>query len=176
MLTEKLDLKALMLEQPKYNFIFKRLVSGNDDIVGAVAYAFYKQQKIEFVSQFNQDHGRDPTDDELSPFHMMSGTDSAIRGYVAQAETVFNGVMNEAFQAQIQEQLNFAIDKAEESILASKIDDISSFKSMAINGIVGGIASAIFIAAITFFVWITNKDGFHWIDDKATKISQEDKQ
>lgn len=161
-----------MLEQPKYNFIFKRLVSGNDDIVGAVAYAFYKQQKIEFVSQFNQDHGRDPTDDELSPFHMMSGTDSAIRGYVAQAEIVFNGVMNEAFQAQIQEQLSFAIDKTEESILVSKIDDISSLKSMALNGLVGGVVSAALVALLTVIVWFSNQDGIAWLSKNMPVSSQ----
>lgn len=103
---------------------------------------------------------------------MMSGTDSAIRGYVAQAEIVFNGVMNEAFQAQIQEQLSFAIDKTEESILVSKIDDISSLKSMALNGLVGGVVSAALVALLTVIVWFSNQDGIAWLSKNMPVSSQ----
>lgn len=39
----------------KYNFIYKELVSADDDLVGLIAYGIYKKHKIEF---YNQDKAR----------------------------------------------------------------------------------------------------------------------
>ena len=36
----------------KYNFIYKTLVKDEGDIIGIIAYAFYKRQKIEFIEYF----------------------------------------------------------------------------------------------------------------------------
>lgn len=39
----------------KYNFIYKELVSADDDLVGLIAYGIYKKHKI---GLYNQDKAR----------------------------------------------------------------------------------------------------------------------
>lgn len=43
-----------------YNYIYSELVEDADDILGIIAYSFYKQQKIEFIQAFTEKHGRPP--------------------------------------------------------------------------------------------------------------------
>lgn len=151
------------MKQAKYNYIFKKLVSTNDDIVGAIAYAFYKKQKLEYIEQYVKDHGHDPDDDAIAQFHLISGTDSAISAYKSQAELVFVDVLNAAFEDKIQEQLTIAVEETKQSILLSKIEDISSIKSMVLNGAVGGIVSAVLVALITLIIWFSNQDLIAWL-------------
>lgn len=53
----------------KYNFIYKTLVKDHDDIIGIIAYAFYKRQKIEFIENFVTQNEKDPNDNDLKTFH-----------------------------------------------------------------------------------------------------------
>ena len=39
------------MKQHQYNWVYKELVQGPDDVVGALAYVLYKQQKIAFIEQ-----------------------------------------------------------------------------------------------------------------------------
>ena len=34
----------------RYNFIYEKLVTAEDDVLGLIAYGIYKQHKIEFVN------------------------------------------------------------------------------------------------------------------------------
>ncbi|WP_256665212.1 hypothetical protein [Pseudomonas sp. SLFW] len=51
----------------RYNHIFNALVADEDDILGQLAYAAYKRQKIEFIQAFKDKNGTDPEDKVL--FH-----------------------------------------------------------------------------------------------------------
>lgn len=42
----------------KYNFIYKELVSADDDLVGLIAYGIYKKHKIEFITKIKREQGR----------------------------------------------------------------------------------------------------------------------
>ena len=35
----------------KYNFIYSRIVEGKGDIIGYIAYALYKDAKIEYINR-----------------------------------------------------------------------------------------------------------------------------
>ena len=49
----------------KYNYIFKKLVDDETDLIGLVAYGLYKNNKIEYLEKFKDKNGREPTEDEL---------------------------------------------------------------------------------------------------------------
>lgn len=68
----------------KYNFIFEKLASEPDDLVGLLAYGIYKREKITYITNFQTEHGRGPTEGELSVFHEMSC--SHLGSYLRQAE------------------------------------------------------------------------------------------
>lgn len=151
------------MEQPKYNYIFKKLVEDNNDIIGSVAYAFYKQQKLEYIERYNKEHGHDPDDKAIADFHIMSGSDSAIAAYKKQAESVFNEVLDSLYEQHIKARLDEAVEETKQSVLMREIENISSLKSMALNGLVGGIVSAVLVALLTLVIWFSNQDLIAWL-------------
>lgn len=42
------------MSERNYNYIFSKLVNAEDDVVGLLAYAIYKQQKIEYIEDFTK--------------------------------------------------------------------------------------------------------------------------
>ena len=74
----------------KYNFIYKELVSADDDLVGLIAYGIYKKHKIEFITKIKREQGREPSDEECKSFFAASTTDSQLRNYRSQAETMLS--------------------------------------------------------------------------------------
>jgi len=68
-----------------HNPIFNQLVEGSDDrLLGMVAYAIYKNAKKEWVLGIQEQHGREPTQEELAayaatwtPQLLANATDSA---------------------------------------------------------------------------------------------------
>ena len=54
----------------KYNYIYKLLVEDRGDIIGHIAYALYKEDKIEYINKFKEEHNNnEPTEDDLKPFN-----------------------------------------------------------------------------------------------------------
>lgn len=50
--------------------------------MGHIAYALYKDEKIEFIAKFKDDHnGEEPTEDDLKPFNDISCTGKSVEKY-----------------------------------------------------------------------------------------------
>ncbi|WP_298624485.1 hypothetical protein [uncultured Zoogloea sp.] len=73
-----------------YNHIYRQLVQAPNDMMGIVAYARYKQQKIEWIQGFQAQHGRDPNDAELSHFNKVTNTPTQMQGYRLQAKEIID--------------------------------------------------------------------------------------
>ncbi len=102
---------------PQYNYIYSRLVSDEKDIIGIIAYARYKNQKIEWISRFKSEHNdADPTKDDLIPFHSVTNTDTAIQGYRLQAKEILDEFISNALQQ--------ATDEIEDSYDARYQEDL----------------------------------------------------
>ncbi|MFO7801265.1 MAG: hypothetical protein R6V55_03085 [Desulfovermiculus sp.] len=56
----------------RYNYIYAKLVEGEDDVLGLLAYGLYKRDKIEHIKRINAETGEDPTEEELEHFHKSS--------------------------------------------------------------------------------------------------------
>jgi len=67
--------------------IFGALVSGDHDIVGLVAYALYKQSKLDWMGAFEKGHGRAPNEVELNSYIVGEGTSRRLATYRHLAET-----------------------------------------------------------------------------------------
>lgn len=49
--------------RPGYNKAMEILLDGDDDLVGLVAYALYKQSKRDWIVSYRRQYGRPPNDD-----------------------------------------------------------------------------------------------------------------
>lgn len=62
----------MMSQGRTFNKIYDELVSEPYDTVGLVAYGIYKRSKIEYVKKFTEENGKEPSGDDLKPFHDIS--------------------------------------------------------------------------------------------------------
>lgn len=104
-----------------YNFIYSQLVQDPRDMVGIVAYARYKQQKIEWIHGFRAGHGRDPTDGELTYFHQVTNTPTQMQGYRLQAKEIIDQFFESALQQATQE-----IEEVYQAQLREQIEQIET--------------------------------------------------
>lgn len=87
-----------------YNFIYKQLVEGQNDIVGHIAYSLYKAEKVEFIESFKKDHGNnEPTEQDLEPFHRATSLKSSIERYRFIASNILGETLNNVLQESIQD-------------------------------------------------------------------------
>ncbi|MBE9469243.1 MAG: hypothetical protein IMY72_13105 [Bacteroidetes bacterium] len=71
-----------------YNNIYSKLIENEFDILGHIAYAIYKQQKIAHIEEFKIDNKRGPSDQELIPFNKFTTSEASIDGYRIKAERI----------------------------------------------------------------------------------------
>lgn len=57
-----------MPKHQPYSKVYRLLVNGEDDLVGQIAYAIYKQQKIEKITRFTTANSRPPVENDLASF------------------------------------------------------------------------------------------------------------
>lgn len=82
----KISPQLLLTYNPNYNWVYKRLVSSENDLVGAIAYVLYKEHKIEFILKVEAETGKDPTAEQWKAFHQHSCLESSLAGFQKRAE------------------------------------------------------------------------------------------
>lgn len=87
-----------------YNYIYKKLVQSPNDVVGALAYGLYKEEKIAYLTQFKVEHGAEPTDQDLLAFHRMTNVPQRIDAYKLQAEGLLQEFLDDVLGAALVEQ------------------------------------------------------------------------
>lgn len=75
-----------------YNTIYEKLTADPNDLVGALAYIIYKQQKVEFCKATS---GGNPSREEIERFHVIAALDASIAAYRSQAEAMAQAFLNE---------------------------------------------------------------------------------
>lgn len=86
----------------QYNFIFSDLVSDDDDLVGLIAYGLYKQHKIEFIKNYEDEHnGESPSEEECRAFAIATRTTSSLKGYRNKAERLLQEITLSAAKEEI---------------------------------------------------------------------------
>lgn len=76
--------------QKPYNTVCEKLVQRDDDLVGLIAYALYKQHKRDWLIAYRQRRDRKPSDEELGAYLTAQQLDLTVRMSRACAETVLN--------------------------------------------------------------------------------------
>ena len=86
------------MAEKQYNYIYGKLVSSPEDVIGLLAYSIYKQHKIEFIEDFKKKKGSAPTDADIENFIMSSVTQSQLEKYRESANTILSETVADAVQ------------------------------------------------------------------------------
>lgn len=74
-------------------YIYEKIVNGDDDISGMIAYCYYKKDKIRFISEHKATkNGEEPTKDELLKF--QESKIQSIDDYRHSAENIYTDLIN----------------------------------------------------------------------------------
>jgi ATP-dependent Zn protease len=137
-----------------YNFIFSKLVEDSNDILGIIAYSFYKQQKIEFIRAFENQNDREPTDDEMRVFYVTSNSDASLESYNAKAEALTREFINAVIGAEL-EQIQEDSDKE----LTRRVKSLKpNFWSGVAQNVFASLLFLILIGLVLFVAW-SSKSG-----------------
>ncbi len=79
------------VDPAEHNVVFLSLVTGDDDIVGLVAYSIYKQNKYDWLMAFNRHLGRNPNPDEVQSYLHGESTPRRLATYRHLAEATLEG-------------------------------------------------------------------------------------
>lgn len=148
--------------------VFHKLVEGEGDLVGLIAYGYYKRHKCEFCQKFEEEHQRAPTPEELACF-AQTITPTQIDNYHHRATQLLRVFAEESAGELIESETKSIKDDAK-----AKFD--SDIKRLKGNGFWYGVAqglvaSLMFVLAvgiIYFFVAATKVDVLgaiqRWVD------------
>ena len=91
------------LEHHSCSKVYKLLVHRDDDLVGQIAYAIYKQQKIEKITRFTTQNNRPPSDDELTSFMENAESETQLRFYNDRAVSILKDFLEQSLTTEIDE-------------------------------------------------------------------------
>ena len=75
------------------NRVFQKLVTKDDDIIGLIAYAIYKQNKLDWLVAYAKTRERPPGDDEIAAYIIGESTPRRIATYRHMAEATLGSAM-----------------------------------------------------------------------------------
>lgn len=137
----------------KYNYIYSKLVEGETDLIGLVAYGLYKNNKIEYLQNFKKKNNREPFEEELDQFNELSCTESSLQNYVRIAETNINDLMNETIYQEVERQKSDFYNNQTEEIknIVKELKPKSPWEGFGMRILQSFIAS-ILVASIIFLI------------------------
>lgn len=171
-----------------YNFIYKQLVKAPNDVVGALAYALYKNEKVEYIEKFKRQHNdADPTDTDLAHFHLASTTAARIGSYQQSAEALLSKFLTEVLtddiehhQKQVEQSMYMRALRRTKLDLGKKIDSRHSFLRGVGQNIIAGFATTAITFGIILIAWMmtVGPDNMFWsvvdhVRDRASSSKAE---
>lgn len=86
--------------QRNYNYLYSKIVEGEGDMIGHIAYSLYKKSKIEYIEN-QKTEGKVVTDVELVPFNTISSSESSIESYKIKAEIILEGFISNLLEEEL---------------------------------------------------------------------------
>lgn len=160
-----------------YNYIYSQLVRSKNDILGHVAYALYKSEKIEFIENFKAENHRDPNEEELKNFHQISCSSGSIERFKQSADTILSAFLNESLQQSIQEiQADATLNQKkyfQEALNEVKPQTLGkSYFHGIMQSIIGAFIFLVLIAALIFALDVNRKGVTVSLGNGSAEIQQ----
>ena len=80
-----------IIDPAEHNIVFTSLVTGDQDVVGLVAYSIYKQNKYDWLMAFSRTKGRMPDESEAQSYLLGESTTRRLATYRHLAEATLEG-------------------------------------------------------------------------------------
>lgn len=143
-----------------YNFIYSKLVQDQYDFIGKIAYSIYKEDKINYINTIKDKNNREPNDNELESFIMISSQDSYIERYRLEAENLLQIFLEHTLSEAIEEN----IEKVKDNYAITIRNEVNKIKPAGfwigvLQGIVSSIVITAFFALLLLIINFTT-DGF----------------
>ena len=90
-------------ESHSYSGVYGLLVHGEDDLVEQIAYAIYKQHKIEKITRFTTQNKRPPTDEELASFMENAASENQLHFYNDRAVNILQDFLAKSLTDEVED-------------------------------------------------------------------------
>lgn len=137
------------MDEKNHNLIYNKLVEDENDILGIIAYALYKRQKIEFIANFTKKHQKAPAAEDYARFNEFSMGELQLKSYVNEAQTLAKNFLDSSLEEEAAELEKFYKDEAEWRIKRAK----PSFWFGVWQGVVASFIFVIVVGTLVFFSW-----------------------
>ena len=148
---------------PVLHRTYSSLVQGDVDLIGHIAYALYKRDKLKFCDQYEKAAGRQPTREELDVFIRGCNLDTRLSGYRSEAE-----VLLERFA---EFQLEEAVAQLEDDYnkkLRTKLQEGKSWLRVIGEALVGNVAVALVWATLVLVFYVNKVGGDRVLKELST--------
>lgn len=148
----------------RYRCVFKELVSDEIDLVGLVAYALYKRQKIEWLKSIDETHGGridETVHEQLRQFCILP---TQLGQYRAQASHLI-----ESFIVTTTSQKLRALERSIRDDALIRAATKSFWRGVA-EGIVSGVATLLLSVSLTGVAWVMVAGPDHLLQATLMKV------
>lgn len=139
----------------KYCDIFSKLVQGDGDMVGHIAYSLYKLEKVQYISEYKKENNIDVVPDEIvQGFAVGRESQASIDHYRGMAESLLQDFMGGSFDDMSEQVISEVTGKLTKHIddnIAPNLPKKESGWSKFFNGCLQSIGGAI---ALSVIVWL----------------------
>lgn len=154
--------------------LYKKIVAGERDVVGHIAYALYKSAKIKHIEEYKAQHNDAESDEDyLDHFHTIACLDEEVNRYRIQA----TGIIQDFIQNSVDETTSKIEKENKEKELQIRrgMDDIKprSFMYGVWQSAVGALFLMVALAAMMFFFIMSSHEYTFTIGNGGVKKIQE---
>lgn len=143
-----------MSQDPRYNWVYKELVTSQHDARGALAYVLYKQEKVAFIEDFVSRHQRPPNEADMAPFHAMTRLPHRLDAYRDQADNLLEEFLDNV----LTNRLNDFTAKVRDDAIVKAVQT-SWWRGVAENVVAGLVTTLItFFALLGMLVYTEGAD------------------
>jgi hypothetical protein len=124
-------------------------VSGDDDVIGLVAYSIYKQDKRDFLVQWREQHGASPNPAQVQAFVATVLTPGQQQRYRIAARTILDAFADASAAAARPEIVSQAVTERIETA-ARAVEDAGVWHRQIPAGVISAFVYTILLIAIVF--------------------------
>lgn len=103
--------------------VYETLIARGGEVVGALAYSFYKQHKVEWIIEYTNTHNVPPDDHALSAFSATATLPGMMQGYLERGQTLAQHFLTTGLEQKI---MDINVEVRQSALASSMKDEIAA--------------------------------------------------
>ena len=144
----------------QYNHIYSQIVEDDTDVIGHIAYALYKEQKIKFIEKKKDgDAEKHLSEEDWHHFNEVTCTDENIQRYRLQATEILQNFVDDALKETIK-QIESDTKKNQADILSGIVEPLKpkGWWYGFLQSVAGALAFMLLAAGIVFLATLSENE------------------